>query len=201
LALLVGFGNRVITRPGERERKKAKKVFQEAVAQGQTAGLLEQLPEASDVFTTSIGNIPAGAELIVEITYLGELKHDAEVDGVRFTIPTVIAQGMETTLANWPKVLQRQQTEIGIQITVDRRNGRGVLYPTDAISKPPHRCGLWAQTSVAPNLEPQMYRSSATLSLGSAELDTDFVLQIVAKDGKCRRPFWRHTQQYPTSEH
>jgi hypothetical protein len=43
------------------------------------------------VFTTSLGNIPAGETVRVEIEYIMELKHDAEVDGLRFTIPTGIA--------------------------------------------------------------------------------------------------------------
>ncbi len=73
------------------ERHEAKSTYQRAVAEGKTAGLFEQLPDASDVFTTTIGNVPAGAEIVVDITYLGELKHDAEIDGIRYTIPTSIA--------------------------------------------------------------------------------------------------------------
>ncbi len=73
------------------EKQKARQTYQAAVDRGETAGLLEQLPDAADVFTTTVGNVPAGADITVEITYLGELKHDAEVDGIRFTIPTSIA--------------------------------------------------------------------------------------------------------------
>lgn len=91
---MVGFtcriGDRVIV--GEvKEKEKARAVYKDAISKGQTAGLLEQLPEASDVFTTTIGNVPPGAAVLVDITYLGELKHDTEVDGVRFTIPTTVA--------------------------------------------------------------------------------------------------------------
>lgn len=91
---VVGFtcriGDRVIV--GEvKEKEKARAVYKDAISKGQTAGLLEQLPEASDVFTTTIGNVPPGAAVLVDITYLGELKHDTEVDGVRFTIPTTVA--------------------------------------------------------------------------------------------------------------
>ncbi|KAF9344890.1 von Willebrand factor A domain-containing protein 5A, partial [Mortierella sp. NVP85] len=73
-----------------KEKQRAKKDFKDAVLRGDKAALLEQLPSASDVFTTTVGNIPAGAKVVVEITYIGELKHDAEVNGVRFTIPTSI---------------------------------------------------------------------------------------------------------------
>lgn len=74
-----------------KEKEKARAVYKDAISKGQTAGLLEQLPAASDVFTNIIGNVPPEATIVVNITYLGELNHDAEVDGVRFTIPTTIA--------------------------------------------------------------------------------------------------------------
>jgi hypothetical protein len=47
------------------ERSQAKKTYQAAVDRGETAGLLEQLPDASDVFTTTVGNVPAGANIKV----------------------------------------------------------------------------------------------------------------------------------------
>jgi len=34
-----------------------------------------QAPQASDVWSTKLGNIAAGQSIIVEITYIGELKH------------------------------------------------------------------------------------------------------------------------------
>ncbi|KAB8356695.1 hypothetical protein FH972_024271 [Carpinus fangiana] len=74
-----------------KERREAKATFDAAVERGETAGLLEQLPEASDVFTTTVSNIPPGSTVQVTIRYVGELKHDAEVDGLRLTIPTAIA--------------------------------------------------------------------------------------------------------------
>jgi hypothetical protein len=73
-----------------KEKEKARKVFEEAVTRGETAGLLEQTPEASDVFATKLGNVRAGETVIVEIVYVGELKM-SEGEGVRFTVPTKIA--------------------------------------------------------------------------------------------------------------
>jgi len=61
----------------------------------------------------------------------------------------------------------------GIQITVDAEMAEGSFI--QQMRSPSHPIAVtMGTTSVAPNLEPQMYRSSATLSLGSAELDTDF---------------------------
>lgn len=90
---VVGFtcevGSRTITGV-VKEKVEAKEVYDGAVGRGETAGLLEQGP-ASDVFMTSLGNIPAGDKLLVKITYIGELKHDVGADGLRFTLPTEIS--------------------------------------------------------------------------------------------------------------
>ena len=73
-----------------KERAKAKGAYDAAVERGETAGLLEQGP-ISDVFMTSLGNIPAGEQLLVTITFIGELKYDMGASGIRFTLPTRIS--------------------------------------------------------------------------------------------------------------
>lgn len=82
-------GSRIII-GSVKEKHKAKENYNAAVERGETAGLLEQGP-TSDVFMTSLGNIPAGEKISVTLTYIGELKHDAGIDGIRFTIPTRIS--------------------------------------------------------------------------------------------------------------
>jgi hypothetical protein len=181
---VVGFtclvGDRTIV--GEvKEKDRARADFKAAVSRGETAGLLEQLPNASDVFTTTVSNIPPSAKVVVEITYLGELKQDMEVDGVRFTIPNIICP----RYGDHPIELQ-SNTAVGsmgggVSITVDADMADGsfiqkMLSPTHPISM------SMGTISSAPDAEPIMTRASATLSLGTACLDTDFVLQITAKN-------------------
>jgi hypothetical protein len=72
-----------------KERGEAQARYKEAVGRGETAFLLEQ--HTADVFSASIGNIPAGEKVTVEIEYIVELKHDAGTDGIRFTIPMSVA--------------------------------------------------------------------------------------------------------------
>ena len=90
---VVGFtcqvGSRVI-KGIVKEKTKAREEYNSAVERGETAGLLEQGP-TSDVFMTSLGNVPAGEQLFVTITFIGELKHDIGADGIRFTNPTRIS--------------------------------------------------------------------------------------------------------------
>jgi hypothetical protein len=162
-----------------KEKESAKEDFKDAVARGQTAGLLEQLPEASDVFSTTIGNIPPGAKVIVNITYLGELKHDMEVDGIRFTIPTAICPRYGDVGGNISTSLQ--QPSGTISITVDAEMAKGSFI--QKLQSPTHPIAMsMGTTSVSPNAEPSMNKASATLSLGMAHLETDFVLQVIAKD-------------------
>ncbi|KAI9713318.1 MAG: hypothetical protein M1812_006677 [Candelaria pacifica] len=183
VAFTCRIGNRVI-KGIVKERQKAKEVFRSAADRGETAGLLEQLPEASDVFTSTIANIPAGEEVHVTIEYLGELKHDAEVDGIRFTLPTAIAPRYGELPGN---VLGHQGTstnvkeEGGIEVTVDATITEGTFIR--GIQSPSHPIAVsMGTTSAAPNDDPQMNRASATLTLGSAKLEKDFVLLVLAKE-------------------
>lgn len=178
---VVGFsclvGNRLIV--GEvKEKETAKQVYQEAVSRGETVGLFEQLPEASDVFTTTIGNIPPGSEVKVTITYLGELKHDMEVDGIRFTIPTSICPRYGNLQSSQASPLQMNGT---ISVVVDAEMAEGSFI--QKLLSPSHPIAMsMGTTSVHPNAEPSMNKASATLSLGVAHLETDFILQVIAKD-------------------
>ncbi|KAK3824899.1 MAG: von Willebrand domain-containing protein [Benniella sp.] len=178
---VVGFTCRIGSRTivGQvKERQRAKKDFKDAVLRGDKAALLEQLPSASDVFTTTVGNIPAGAKVVVEITYIGELKHDAEVNGVRFTIPTSIMP----RYGNHPVELSTQSASGGrLQVTVDV-----VLAQSNVIQKvqsPSHPITVaLGTTSFAPNADAALSKASATLCLGDAALDKDFIIQVVSKD-------------------
>lgn len=181
---VVGFtcriGSRVI-KGVVKEKENARQVYTEAVERGETAGLLEQL-KTSDVFQTRIGNIPAGQKVVVDISYVGELKHDAETDGIRFTIPTQIAPRYGTAP---PQPLDHAVVAAndsgGIRITIDASLAEGSFIR--GIQSPSHPIAVTlGSTSTGMQEEPQMHRASATLTLGGTELDKDFVLVILAKD-------------------
>jgi hypothetical protein len=164
-----------------KEKEKARAEFKEAIAKGQAGGLLEQLPDASDVFTTTVGNIPPGAKVLIKITYLGELKHDMEVDGIRFTIPNIICP----RYGDYPGTMRPTSAITaqgsGISITVDAEMADGSFI--QKMQSPTHPIAMtMGSTSVAPHSDPTMTKASATLTLGTAELNKDFVLQIVAKN-------------------
>jgi Ca-activated chloride channel family protein len=78
-------GTRVVARVEERE--KAFEAYDDALAAGHGAYLLDQ--EAPDVFTASIGNVPPGAEVLIRLTTVAELP--LEGDDIRFVLPTTLS--------------------------------------------------------------------------------------------------------------
>ncbi|KUJ09677.1 uncharacterized protein LY89DRAFT_627904 [Mollisia scopiformis] len=167
-----------------KEKTKAKEIFDQAVAKGETAGLLEQAPEASDVFSTKLGNIPAGESVIVEVTYIGELKHH-ENEGIRFTIPTKIAprygSGPSHGFGFAPGIVATGEDNSNIKIVVDVNMPEGSFIK--GVQSPSHPIAVSMGTvSTATRDQPVMSKASATLSLGSASLDQDFVLIVQSKD-------------------
>lgn len=164
-----------------KEKNEAKKTYQEAKERGENAALLEQLPNAADVFTTTISNIPQDASVKVTIKYVQELKHDAEVDGVRLNIPTYIAPRYgyyRDYLKKAPEAIDPK----GITITVDIEMVEGT--PIKKIISPSHpiQVTLGSLSNSTPDEEQSLSRGSATLALGTVELQQDFVLQVVAND-------------------
>ena len=70
-----------------KEREEAFEIYDDAIAEGHGAYLLDQ--ERPDVFTASIGNIPPGKEVLVKITYVTEIG--LEGDNLRFVLPTTVS--------------------------------------------------------------------------------------------------------------
>ncbi|EON98208.1 putative von willebrand domain containing protein [Phaeoacremonium minimum UCRPA7] len=163
-----------------KEKHDARQTYNDAVARGETAGLLEQIPDASDVFLTTIGNVPADAEIQVDITYLGELKHDAQIDGPRFTLPTSIAP----RYGSYPGELVGKATNAsstdGIKIVVDTEMPTNCAIKSIQSPSHPISVTVGSLSTSADDASPSLHLASASLSLGTAELDKDFVLQVVA---------------------
>jgi len=162
------------------EKRKAKATYDKAVARGETAGLLEQLPQASDIFSTSLGNVSSGGKVVVHITYVGELKHDGEFDAIRWTLPTSIAP----RYGNGPDIVPQHgiaQMAGCIKIVVDVDVGTSSFI--QSLQSPSHPIAVtMGKTSKLLNDDPVMHRASATLALGSTQLDDDFVLIVSNKD-------------------
>ena len=167
-----------------KEKHQARADYKKAIDHGETAGLLEQLPEASDVFTTRIGNVPPNEKVIVDIVYLGELKHDAETGGGRFTIPTVIApryEHLSTDTGNLPEKSTSSTTDNGgIRILVDVAIEEGSTIR--GLQSPSHPIAMtMGRTSTMPEDAFDKCHASATLTAHSTVLGKDFIIIVLAE--------------------
>ncbi|PKS12404.1 hypothetical protein jhhlp_000608 [Lomentospora prolificans] len=178
VAFTCTIGDRVV-KGVVKEKQQAREVYEQARDRGEAAALLEQIPEAADVWTTSVGNIPPNTDVKVEISYLGELKHDAEVDGVRYTIPAVIAP----RYGQLPESMLSTNSSLGgkggLKIVVDAQVPAGSVIK--AVQSPSHPISVAVgNLSTTPKAEPSLRKASATLTWGSTEFDKDFILHVIA---------------------
>lgn len=67
-------------------REEAERIYDEAVAAGQTSALLHQ--ERADIFTQKVGNIPPGEKVEVTISYVDILAYDEGISS--FVFPMVV---------------------------------------------------------------------------------------------------------------
>ena len=82
--LSMKIGERVII--GEiKERKQAKKIYEQAKSQGKKASLLEQ--ERPNIFTTSVANIGPGEVIAVTIEYQETMRYDSGKFSLRRSSP------------------------------------------------------------------------------------------------------------------
>ncbi len=89
-ATLVGFAMECDGRRIEaevKEREEAFAAYDDAIATGHGAALLEQ--ERRNVFTASVGNLLPGEETVVEVTFLQRVS--ADEGALRLMIPTLVA--------------------------------------------------------------------------------------------------------------
>ncbi|KAI0120915.1 VIT-domain-containing protein [Hypoxylon sp. NC0597] len=84
-------GRNKVLRAKVKPKKEAQEAFQKAVAMRNTAALLEQ--NTPEIFTASLGNIPANTRLEAKLTYVSLLKRQfsQEKNITTFSIPTAIA--------------------------------------------------------------------------------------------------------------
>ncbi|KAI1411474.1 VIT-domain-containing protein [Hypoxylon sp. FL1857] len=84
-------GRNKVLKAKVKPKEEAREAFQNAVAMHHTAALLEQ--NTPEIFTASLGNIPANTRLEAELTYVTLLKRQFLQDKniTTFSIPTAIA--------------------------------------------------------------------------------------------------------------
>ncbi|KAJ5914573.1 hypothetical protein N7504_003456 [Penicillium tannophilum] len=170
-----------------KSKEQANTDYQDAVDRNESAAIMDQSPTESDVFTIRLGNVPANEKVTVEITFIGELKQDAQLDGVRYTLPNSIAPRYQNLFTMPPEQTPGFPAQLeGISITADILLEKSSVIRE--IQSPSHspKVSLGRVSSTASDArEFEPSRASATLRLGNkcqALLERDFVL-VAKADG------------------
>ncbi|KAJ5157109.1 uncharacterized protein N7482_008209 [Penicillium canariense] len=192
---VVGFECRVGSRllhSKVKTKEQANADYQDAVANQQTAAIMDHSSSENDVFVIRLGNVPAKETITVKITFIGELKQDAQNDGIRYTLPNSIAprygnlvsQAHDSFFSSGGGLPANLQ---GISITVDVLMEKTSIIRE--IQSPSHpikfSLGRISSTSIDSSSSFEPSRASATLQLAKENhvlLERDFVL-IVKADG------------------
>ena len=160
-------GRRITGRVEERE--KAFETYDEAMAKGHGAYLLDE--ERPDVFTVSVGNLPPGKEAVLRLTTVSELA--LEGDAIRFTLPTTIApryapaedrKGVGESEADRVSPPYALQVPYGLTLEVDVVTSA----PVRSVESPSHPIAVTIDGG----------RATVRLSEREAVLDRDVVLKI-----------------------
>ncbi|EPE34330.1 vWA-like protein [Glarea lozoyensis ATCC 20868] len=177
-------GKNRIVRAKVQSKPEARDAFQEGLRAGRSAGLLEQ--DTPEIFTTTLGNIPANTKLSIEITYVTLLKHIfvENCSTTTLTIPTYIAprygspppglqdlaaarlsHGISIQVAVVAKETALRISSKSHNIKIEREIGKNT-------------CNNWAEFTGAAGTH-DVAVSLVKLEDGTAFLARDFVLEIV----------------------
>ena len=156
-------------------KEKANEIYQEAKSKGQTAAILDRSLSAADVFSTRLGNVPAGGTVLVEITLIQELAQDAKTDGVRYTVPVTIGPryGTGVGLPHLPEGVI-VKTAIKVDVVMEKgSNIRNIRSPSHPIQVELGRTADMPVSTFEPNYASIQLRENVTI-------DEDFVITVNA---------------------
>ena len=120
-----------------KERDEARRIYENAKAQGQLAGLLDQ--ERPNIFTQAVANIRPGDKIEVQISYVETLKYDEGEYEFSFPMvvgPRYIPRGQVPDIARISPPVTPPGTRAGhdVSISVDLQAG----LPVNSLTSPTH---------------------------------------------------------------
>jgi Ca-activated chloride channel homolog len=172
-----------------KRRAEARSIYEQALAQGMTAALLEQ--ERPNIFTQSVGNIAPKQEVKIEISYVDVLAYDMGTYEFHFPMvvgPRYIPGGATSAIAPVPPELKGAVGELDKRKVVEGSDApKGTGWSPDTTRVPD------ASRITPPVLKPGMRNGhdiSFTLSMDAGVPIQDLVVANhkanVNKDGKTR---------------
>uniref|UniRef100_A0A8D2D2A3 Poly [ADP-ribose] polymerase n=1 Tax=Sciurus vulgaris TaxID=55149 RepID=A0A8D2D2A3_SCIVU len=120
-----------------KEKEEAQQEYREAVSQGHGAYLMDQ--DAPDIFTVSVGNLPAQAKVLIKITYITELSIQGSV--AVFFMPATVAPWQQDKALNenlQDKVKKIYVKEIGTKQSFSLTMSIEMPYTIEFLSSDTH---------------------------------------------------------------
>uniref|UniRef100_A0A3B1J9P5 von Willebrand factor A domain containing 5A n=1 Tax=Astyanax mexicanus TaxID=7994 RepID=A0A3B1J9P5_ASTMX len=146
------------------EKEKAKDEYDDAIASGQQAFLLEESDESEDVFKLSVGSLPPGQSAAVTFIYVTELSVQAD-HSLRFCLPAVLNPRYSPPGTKLPQITERQIIPYSLSFTA-------TVSSPNPIAKVESKCAL----------EPLVFntdRTNAKVSLSAGhKFDRDVELYL-----------------------
>ncbi|EKM51518.1 uncharacterized protein PHACADRAFT_186981 [Phanerochaete carnosa HHB-10118-sp] len=162
-----------------KEKEEAKREHEEAISRGYLTGLVEHVTD--DVFTMSLGALPAEEMLQTRITYVMDLMDDNAPDQVRLQVPTYIGMRYGTLPEGMKGALQLPQHRIRIsadvRMTSNVRNVTSPTHPTLVVSDNS------AASRNARYVSPDFLKEDFVLSITADGLDAPRCFAQRAKNG------------------
>ena len=107
-----------------KEKEKAKDAYDDAVASGGGAFLLEQDAERPNVFSVNVGNLPPKKECVVSLTYVTEAEVDGDqlvfkLPGAPANAPLKIGASTTTDAKNPSRYEKEVPAGVGVRARLD----------------------------------------------------------------------------------
>ncbi|KAJ6569664.1 von Willebrand factor type A domain-containing protein [Mycena capillaripes] len=164
-----------------KEKTQAREEYEQALAQGQETSLLEWVTD--DVFTISVGSIPANSTVSTKLVYTMTLPNDNNADEIRFQLPMCVGERYGPPLTALDGAAAPSSPTC-IRITADiQTSGR-----IQSITSPSHSASI-SETKYPTHLGRPSRRRSTVRYRSSTFLDRDFVLVVRADDLDAPRCF------------
>ncbi|KAH6626529.1 von Willebrand factor type A domain-containing protein [Chaetomium sp. MPI-SDFR-AT-0129] len=187
-------GNSKIIRGAVKPKDDARQAFRKHIRTHDTAaGLLEQA--TPEIFTTTLGNLPAQTKVQVQLTYITVLKHrftpdDSQTTITTLTLPTSIAPRYGQTPKDVDIAAASTNVPEGLTLNVEIIEAGRITTVTSpsshAITVTRQRGSQTAQSFAdlaGQTVESKVETASVVLADGPVLLEKDFVLDIASSTG------------------
>ena len=153
-----------------KEKEQAKREYREAIEKGHGAYLMHQ--EQAEVFSVSVGNLPANCEVIIKITYVAELP--IENNDIIFRLPAKVASWQSK------QALETKDQTLLPSINLDSDNFKSVEFSLKTSVRMPYE--ILKLFSPTHRLRRKITDCIAMIELvDNILLEKDFILSITLK--------------------